>query len=326
MPVYEEYYYSPFGELKIPQYKQEGTKQKEVGSGTGIIVSEDGMVLTNKHVVAEEGVNYTVMTKQGKKYSAEVLATDPFQDIALLQIQGVRDLDDGGQVQEDFPAIDLGDSDNLRIGQYALTIGNALGEFKNTVSVGVISGLDRSITASGAGKIQTMEGLIQTDAAVNQGNSGGPLVNLQGEVIGINTAMAQSAENIGFAIPINKAKRAVKQVKETGEIAYPFLGIHYTMVNEELQQHYDLEVDYGAWIGRNRAGQETDQAIVEDSVADEAGLRSGDIIIKFDGQKLTTENTLADVIMNYSPGDVVKLRVLRNGIYKTMEITLGERE
>lgn len=325
MPVYQKYYYSPFGELKIPQYKQEGTRQKEIGSGSGIVVSEDGMILTNKHVVAQEQAHYTVITKQGEQYSAEVTDTDPFQDIALLQIKGARDLDSGGQIlNKDFPVAELGNSDKLRIGQYALTIGNALGEFKNTVSVGIISGLDRTITASGGGKVERLKGLIQTDAAVNQGNSGGPLVNLKGEVVGINTAMAQSAENIGFAIPINEAKRAIEQVKESGEIAYPFLGIRYTMINEELQQHYDLEVSYGAWVGRNRVGQKVDQGIMEGTAADRAGLKADDIILFFDGHKLTADNSLADVIMNYKPGDLVRMKILRNGERQTLKVTLGE--
>jgi len=326
MPVYEKYYYSPFGDLRFPQYRQEGTRQKEIGSGTGLIVSEEGMVLTNKHVVVDENANYTVLTNDGKKYSAEVIDTDPFQDIALLQIQGVRNLDEGGQIMEEFPVANLGNSDKLQIGQSVLTIGNALGEFQNTVSVGVVSGLNRTITASGGGTIQTMKGLIQTDAAVNQGNSGGPLVNLRGEVVGINTAMAQSAENIGFAIPINEAKRDIEQVKETGEITYPFLGIRYTMINESLQNRYDLEVGYGAWIGRNQVGQKVDQAVVEDSVADEAGLKAGDIILMFDGYKLTSSNSLADVIMKYKPGDKVQIKILRDGEQKTLQITLGKRD
>ncbi|MEF8846947.1 MAG: trypsin-like peptidase domain-containing protein [Candidatus Paceibacterota bacterium] len=324
MPVYEEYYYSPFGDLRFPQYRQEGTRQKEIGSGTGLIVSEKGMVLTNKHVVANEEANYTVLTNDGKKYSAKVIDTDPFHDIALLQVENARDLDEGEAVNK-FPVAELGDSEGLQIGQTVLTIGNALGEFKNTVSLGIVSGLNRTITASGAGTVQTLKGLIQTDAAVNQGNSGGPLVNLKGEVVGINTAMAQSAENIGFAIPINRAKRDIKQIKDSGEITYPFLGVRYAMINEELQSHYDLEVGYGAWVGHNQVGQKTDQAVIKGSAADEAGLKSGDIILSLDGHKLTAENTLGDVIMDYSPGDKVKIKILRDGEEKTLWVKLGKR-
>lgn len=329
LPVFEKYY--PFEEFfgpgfRIPQYRQKGTEEKEIGGGTGFFVSKDGMILTNKHVVMDKQADYTVLTNQGEKLPAQVLATDPFQDIALLKVNRDQTLNDQGKVEvKDFPVVELGDSDRLEPGQTVIAIGNALGEFRNTVSVGVVSGLKRTVTATGGGMVEVLENLIQTDAAINRGNSGGPLLNLKGEVMGINTAMAQSAENIGFAIPINKAKRDIDQVKRLGKIVYPFLGIRYTMITKQLQQNYDLPVDYGAWIGRNRAGQKVKNAIVPDSAADKAGLKPDDIILEFDHKKLTTQDTLADVIVNYEPEDQVELKILRDGQEMTIKVTLGER-
>ncbi len=196
MPIFEQYYYNPFGDLgpqfQIPQYRQNGTEKKEIGGGTGFIISKDGLVLTNKHVAIDKAAEYTILTNDGKKYPAKILALDPVQDLAVLKIEKEKILDSsGGFVLEYFPVAQFGDSGNLQNGQTVIAIGNALGEFRNTVSVGVISGLGRTITASGAGNFaETLEDIIQTDAAINQGNSGGPLLNLKGEVIGINTAMA----------------------------------------------------------------------------------------------------------------------------------------
>jgi len=284
-------------------------EEREIGAGTAFIVSEDGLALTNKHVVLDEEASYTILTNEGKKYEAEVLAKDPMQDLAIIKIKS----------DEKFKPVELGDSDELRIGQKAIAIGNALGEFKNTVSVGVVSGLERTVTARGAGIVQVLEGMIQTDAAINRGNSGGPLLNLEGEVIGINTAMAK-AENIGFAIPVNRAKRAINQVKERGEIVYPFLGIKYTLIDEQIQKRNDLPVDYGAWIAGNG-----ESAIVPDSAAEESGLKEWDIILEFDGKRITKENSLASIIINYEPDEEVELKILRDGSIITIEVVLGER-
>ena len=272
LPVYEQYYESPFGEFfGIPQYRQKGTQKQKIGGGTGFVISEDGMILTNKHVVSYAEVDYTVLTNEGQRYSARVLARDPFQDLAILKVEKEKIIDEQGEfVQKLFSVVKLGDSSNLQIGQTVVAIGNALGEFRNTVSVGVISGLGRTITASGAGIIETLEDVIQTDAAINEGNSGGPLLNLRGEVIGVNVAMAQEAQSIGFAIPIDKAKRDIEQVKTIGKIVYPFLGIRYILITPEIQEEKNLSVDYGALIVRGDSPAEP--AIVPDSVAAEAGL------------------------------------------------------
>lgn len=325
VPVFEEYFYNPLEEyeeffgpgpfdFKVPQYRQKGTEKKEIGGGTGFIVSREGLVLTNKHVVLDEEAEYTVFTNDGRKFSAKVLARDPIQDLAVMKIEG--------NTSEQFPTVKLGDSEKLQIGQTVIAIGNALGEFRNTVSVGVISGLGRSITASGGGLVETLEDVIQTDAAINKGNSGGPLLNLKGEVIGVNTAMALEAQSIGFAIPINKAKKDIEQIKTLGKIVYPFLGIRYVLINEKIKTEKDLPVDYGALIISGGAGE---LAIWPDSAAQKAGLKEGDIVLEFNKEKITTENSLAKIIMKYNPQDRAVLKVLRGEKEMNVEVVLGER-
>jgi len=330
VPVFEQYYINPFEEFgqpffefEVPQYRQEGTQKQEVGGGTGFIVSEDGMILTNSHVVSDKEADYTVFTIDGKKYPAKVLARDTFRDLALIKIEPEKIVGEKGEFTlKSFPAAKLGDSDNLQIGQTVITIGNALGEFKNTVSAGVISGLGRRVTASGGGVVETLEDVIQTDAAINLGNSGGPLLNLKGEVIGVNFAMVQQAENIGFAISINKAKKDIEQVKKFGKISFPFLGVRYVLINEEIQKENNLPVDYGAWVQKGEGGE---PAIFPGSAAEKVGLEEGDIILEFNGEKITTENTLAKIIMEHDPGDKITLKILRQGKEKTIQATLDER-
>jgi len=288
--------------------------KREIEGGTGFIVSEDGLILTNKHVVLNEEADYTVFTNDGRKFPAKVLAIDPVEDLAVLKIE-----------QENntfFPVLKLGNSDNLEIGQAVIAIGNALAEFRNTVSAGVISGLGRKITASGGSFVETLEDVIQTDAAINKGNSGGPLLNLKGEVIGINTAMAVDAQSIGFAIPINKAKKDIEQVKTIGKIVYPFLGIRYVLINEEIKQEYDLTIDYGALIIDGGPGN---PAIWPGSSADKAGLEQGDIVLEFNNERITFENSLAKIIMKYNPGDEVILKILRDEQKIEVEVILDER-
>lgn len=325
LPVIEQYYIDPFqgfgfedlfgGGLQIPQYRQKNgaTEKKEVSSGTGFIVSSDGLVLTNKHVVSDEGAEFTILLNNGEKYPAQVLARDPVQDIAVLKVE-----------KKGLPVLALGNSDSIETGQTVIAIGNALGEFRNTVSVGVISGLRRTITAGGGGMTETLEDLIQTDAAINPGNSGGPLLNLSGEVIGINTAMSQAAQNIGFALPINKATRDIEQVKKTGKITYPFLGIRYVLVDADMQKKNNLSVDYGALVARGETSN--DLAVVPGSPADIAGIVENDIILEIDGKKITKDNPLSQVIQSHKVGDVITLKVLHKGKEETRGVTLVERK
>lgn len=326
LPIYEQQWINPFGEnspfdFQIPQYVQKGSKLQEVGSGSGFIVSEDGLVLTNKHVVIDKKAEYTVFTNDGQKYAAKVLALDPAQDLAIIKIQ--PDLPDG-QAGIKFQPIKLGDSSGIQLGQTAIAIGNALGEFRNTVSVGIISGLGRTVSASNqTGSFsETLEGIIQTDAAINAGNSGGPLLNLKGEVIGINTAMAEGAENVGFAIPINLAKRDIDQVIKTNKIVYPFLGVRYVLVNDEIKDKYKLTVDYGALVLKGEKGE---AAIVSGSAADKAGIKSKDVILEINNKKITQENSMSKIIQKYNAGDKVVLKILRNKEETIIDVILGER-
>ena len=213
VPIIEQCPYDPFSNLP-PEFRQffgqgmqfyqpcqKGTKLQEVGGGSGFIVSNDGVILTNKHVVQDKTAEYTVFTNDGKKYPAKILARDPNMDIAIVKIEA-----------SNLPKLKLGNSDSIQVGQIAIAIGNALGEFKNTVNMGIVSGLSREITASGGGMTETIYNVIQTDASINSGNSGGPLLNLRGEVMGINTAIAQNAQSIGFAIPVNQVKKIVNDI------------------------------------------------------------------------------------------------------------------
>ncbi|MBI1754752.1 trypsin-like peptidase domain-containing protein [Candidatus Azambacteria bacterium] len=324
LPIVEQYYTDPFqqfgfpndffgGGLQIPQYRQKGTQKQEVSSGTGFVISSDGLILTNKHVVSEEDAEFTVLANDGKKYPAKVLAKDPVQDIAVLKIE-----------KKNLAVLTIGDSDTIATGQTVIAIGNALGEFRNTVSVGVISGLRRTITAQGGGTSETLEDLIQTDAAINPGNSGGPLLNLNGQVIGINTAMTQAAQNIGFALPINKAKKDVAQVKKTGKITYPFLGVRYVILDADTAKKNNLTVDYGALVARGETS--TDFAVTPGSPADIAGIVENDIILEADGTKITKDNPLAKIIQARNVGDTLTLKVLHKGAEKTLKVTLSERK
>ncbi len=307
---YVEYMEFPRGRFFFFEGEPETKEREETEEGTGFIISEDGLILTNKHVVKDEDADYTVFLSSGEKFEAEVLVRDPLQDIAVLKIEG-----DG------FPTVKIGDSDAVRLGQTAIAIGNALGEFQNTISTGVISGTGRRITARGGYTVEVLDDVFQTDAAINFGNSGGPLLNIKGEAIGINTAMMMHAEGIGFAIPINRAERAIKGAKEDGVIVYPFLGVRYAIVNEELQKEENLSVDYGAIVFSGGAGE---PAVVPGSAAEKAGIKEGDIILEFEGEKITVENSLARIITRYDPKDEVELKILRGEEEINIKATLKE--
>ncbi|HUY69480.1 MAG TPA: trypsin-like peptidase domain-containing protein [Candidatus Tyrphobacter sp.] len=287
-----------------------GTQLQETGAGTGFIVSSDGIILTNKHVASDPTAQYTVITNDGHKYSAKILARDPIQDLAVLKINAVG-----------LPAVTLGDSDNLNLGQTAIAIGNALGQFSNTVSVGVVSGLSRTITASGASYgSETIRNVIQTDAAINPGNSGGPLLNLRGEVIGVDTAVVNGAQNIGFAIPINQAKRDIAEVEQTGQIQTPFLGVRYVAINASLAAQNNLPVTHGVLV----QGDSTGPAVIPNSPAAKAGLKSGDIILAVDGVEIDENNSLSDLIAKHNVGEIITLTLLRGGKQSTLKVTLEQ--
>jgi serine protease Do len=314
VPIYT--YEDPFGGLFLDpfftQRKQTGTEKQEVGAGTGFIVSEDGLVMTNKHVASDDKAEYTVVMSNGKEYSAKILAKDPVQDLAILKIEGT----------EKFKPLKLGSTDDIQIGQTVIAIGNALGEFENTVSVGVISGLGRTVTASGSTfGTETLEDIIQTDAAINKGNSGGPLLNLRGEVIGINTAVAATGQSIGFAISIDKAKKDIEQVKSSGKISYPFVGVRYVLVTEGIVEDKNLTVDYGALVIK---GSDGEAAISSGSPAEKADIRENDIILEMGGEKITKDNSLSKIIAKYNPKQAVDLKILRDGAEIMKTIVLGE--
>lgn len=319
-------YYNPFGDdpffqqffgqnYNTPQDSGRENQKQEIGGGSGFIVSSDGLIVTNKHVVSDKAADYTVLLNDGeKKYPAKVLALDPANDLAIIKIDA-----------KNLPTVALGDSSGLEVGQSVITIGNALGEFRNTAGAGIISGLSRSITAGGAGTgSEQLTNIIQTDATINPGNSGGPLVNLRGEVIGVNVAMAQGAENIGFSIPINDAKKAINDVKTTGRIVSPYIGVRYVLINDEIKSKNNLSVDYGALIARgNTIG---DLAVIPGSPADKAGILENDIILEVDKVKINSDNPLANVVSKYSVGDELNLKILSKGKEKTIKVKLEERK
>lgn len=280
-------------------------------AGTGFIVREDGLILTNKHVVSASGAEYTVFTNDGKQYTAKIKAVDPLYDLAFLKINA-----------KNLPVAKLGDSSSLQIGQKVIAIGNALGQYQNTVTEGVVSAIGRAIQAgdSGSSSTESLENMIQTDAAINSGNSGGPLVNLDGQVIGINTAVDQSGQSIGFAIPINVAKSAIDSVVTTGRVVRPMIGVSYISITKEFAVSNNLPVNEGAYI----YGSKNQLAVIPGSPADKAGLRDGDIITKINNDKISNNKSLSSLIGKYKVGDKVEITYLRDGKTKTVTITLVE--
>ncbi len=292
---------------------QKGTSLQQIGSGSGFIISSDGLIFTNKHVVEDTGASYTVFTNDGKQYAAKVVARDPLQDIAIIKINATG-----------LPAVTLGDSSKLELGQTSIAIGNALGQFRNTVSVGSISGLYRTVTAGDqlTSSSETLNNVIQTTSAINPGNSGGPLLDLNGDVIGINTAVDVNAQNVGFAIPINAAKRDAASVEATGSIQIPYLGVRYLAVTPDVAKSNNLSVDYGALIQGDSSGN---PAVESGSPAQKVGLQTGDVILSVDGVKVDTQNnTLSALIQSHSVGEVVTLEVQRGKTVLTVKVTLAQ--
>jgi len=290
--------FSPFGGFS--QSIQGGQPQD---IGTGFIVSADGLIVTNKHVVSDATATYQIITSDNKTYDVKSISRDPSNDIAVLKIDATG-----------LQPVTMGDSSNLEVGQFVVAIGTALGEFRNTVTQGVVSGLGRGITAGDQyqGYVEQLDNVIQTDAAINPGNSGGPLLNSSGQVIGINVAVASGAQNIGFAIPINVVKDALQQYQKTGAFAsLAYLGVEYQMVPK--QSAVLNNVPQGAYVVN----------VISGSPADKGGIQVDDIITKMDGQTLNENNTLGDVIKGKKPGDTVALDIYRNGKTITLNVSLG---
>ncbi|MDX1536023.1 MAG: trypsin-like peptidase domain-containing protein [Candidatus Spechtbacterales bacterium] len=311
LPIIENY--SPFGDLfpgfQIPQ--QRGTEERQVSAGTGFVAANN-LIVTNRHVVADTEANYTVITSEGKKLEAEILTRDPVEDLAIISVPDLN-----------IEPLALGDSENIKRGQLAITIGNALGEFENSISLGIISGLSRTLTASSGFESEVLREVIQTDAAINPGNSGGPLLNANGEVIGVNVARAARADNIGFAIPINRIKNTLQQIEQTGNAKYPFLGIRYILINPEIQRLNNLPFDYGALVVRGDSPGEI--AVVPGSSADKAGIVENDILLEINGEKITQDNPLGNIINQYEVGEEVSLKIYHKGDTEDITVTLGER-
>lgn len=288
-----------------------GQNHESSAAGTGIIVTSDGYILTNKHVI-NGASRVSVILDDGTTYEdVEVVATDPLNDVAFLKIKDVSDL----------AQATLGDSKTINVGQQVIAIGNALGEYQNTVTAGIISGTGRSVTASdGSGRnAETLSDMIQTDAAINSGNSGGPLVNAAGEVIGINTATSTSAENMGFAIPISSAKGMLKQLIETGKAERTYLGVYSVEITPEAAKAYNLPVNSGAYVYSPSAYT----AVSKDSPAAKAGIKDKDIITAVNGTKVGSAGSLSSLIGEYKPGDTVQLTVIREGNEIAINATLG---
>ncbi len=285
-------------------------------AGTGFIISKDGIVLTNRHVIPEGATNVSIVLSDGTELDdVEVLgrtnANDPL-DIAFLKINDHKG--------NDLVPVKLGASSDAKVGQKVVAIGNALGQFQNSVTSGIISGYGRSITARDESGTDTLQNLFQTDAAINQGNSGGPLVNINGEVIGVNTAVAgDGAENIGFAIPIDDIKGLIAGVLEKGVFERPYLGVRYIQLNEDIAEELEIKQTTGAYIISGRSGQ---PALVEGGPADKAGLQEEDIILKVNDKDVDEDHTLVTLVGQSQVGDEIELTIIRDGNEQKIKVIL----
>lgn len=283
------------------------TIRTEQDVGTGFIISTDGLIVTNKHVVADLTAKYSVVIGKDEVLEVKNIYRDPLNDLAIIKID-----------KTDLKAVNLGDSDKLKVGQSVIAIGTALGEFRSTVTTGVISGLGRGIVAgSPIQGLEKLDNVIQTDAAINPGNSGGPLFNSSGEVIGVNVAVSQSGQNIGFALPINLIKDSIDNFRKTGEFERPYLGVAYKMISKDVAAKNNLVA--GAYV----------QSITDDnSPASKAGIQIGDIITEIDGQVLKDSDVgdLIKILNAKKIGDVVQIKIWRNGKDSIIDVKLEKRQ
>lgn len=291
-------------------------QSRQVSAGTGIILNKDGYIITNRHVIPAGTTNVDITLSDGTTLTeVDVVgrtADSDTLDVAFLKVKDAKG--------KDLVPAKIGDSSKVQVGDKVIAIGNALGQFQNTVTSGIISGFGRSIEAgdnSGA-ETESLQNLFQTDASINQGNSGGPLVNINGEVIGINTAVAgDGAENIGFSIPINDVQGLIKSVLNTGKLERPYLGIRYVTLNDDYAYEYNLNVKRGAYLAPSQGG-----SVLAGSPAEKAGLKEKDIIVKIDGTAIDEKNSLISLIGRKSVGDEVTLTVIRDGKEQTIKVKL----
>lgn len=294
--------------------------RSQAGAGTGIIISSEGIIVTNRHVVPAGATDVSVTLSDGTELEdVEVIgrtSQNDSLDVAFLKINDLK----GNKLT---PA-EIGDSGKVQVGDVVVAIGNALGQFNNTVTSGIISGYGRSVVASDGGgpaaSTENLDDLLQTDAAINQGNSGGPLVNTDGQVIGINTAVSGEGQNIGFAIPINDVNGLIKQVLSTGKFERPYIGVRYIRLTADAAKQYELNVDRGAFVLPSE--DPSQPSILPDSPADRAGLRERDVITAIDGTKINETNSLTSLVGRRVVGDTVKLSVLRDGKTITVNVKL----
>lgn len=286
------------------------TVSQEKGKATGIIVSSDGLILTNKHILSR-GNKFAVLVNDKDEYEAEMVVKSPVNDLALLKIEA-----------KNLRAASLGESKNLKLGQTVLAIGYAKGEFSKTVTRGVVSGLDRDFAASDNATMEHLTDLIQTDAMINNGSSGGPLINIKGEVIGITTAMDTLGRGINFALPIHKAKLMILTYKKTGKFEPGWLGVYYILNDDEVKKLYGLPHNYGAYLTTDESG--TYYGVLENSPAQKAGLKMDDLLLEVNGVKITEDNPLADLVQEHLAHQVITLKIYRNEITFRKNVVLGK--
>ena len=288
------------------------TTRQESSAGSGFIVTDNGYVLSNRHVVESTTAEYEVVLNDGTKLAAKVIDRDTYLDIAVVKVESPNKL----------TPVKMGDSDALKVGQIAIAIGNSLGEFSNTVSKGIISGLDRSIQASDTNgtNAEQLDHIIQTDASINSGNSGGPLLDIQGNVIAVNVAKASNGENVGFAIPINDVKQILESAIKTGRIVRPYIGVQYIDLTPEINKIRGLGYDYGAYVFSDNVRT---RAVVAGSPADKAGIKDGDILLEINGEKIQDKNSLRRLVQKYNVGDTIKIKYARDGKEAEVNVTLA---
>ena len=303
-PQFNDFFSDPFGWFRSPSDGQTQERNIEQDIGSGFVISRDGLIVTNKHVVGDSEAGYRVITKDDKTYEVEKIYRDPANDLAILKINA-----------DELQPVEMGDSSKLKVGQFVIAIGTALGEFRHTVTTGVVSGLGRGITAGSPFEAvaERLDNVIQTDAAINPGNSGGPLLNSAGQVIGVNTAISQEGQNIGFALPINIVMEAIDNFNQTGQFNRPYLGVRYRMIDQKTA--IMNEVPQGAFV----------QEVITETPAGKGGVEEGDIIIRLGGEKVTGDDTgLAKLISKHKVGDKIEVVVWREGEEKTLTVTLEE--